>query len=74
MNKINITEDPWRCQKEQEYRTEYDNMASFAMVGKRYQCSEKSNKIDLRVKIKHNSKLKEQNNIAIPPIKRPVAT
>lgn len=49
-------------------------MASFAKVGKRYQCSEKSNKIDLRVKIKHNSKLKEQNNIAIPPIKRPVAT
>lgn len=34
-------------------------MASFAMVGKRYQCSEKSNKIDLRVKIKHSSKLKE---------------
>lgn len=58
-NKINITEDPWRCQKEQEYRTEYDNMASFAKVGKRYQCSEKSNKIDLRVKIKHSSKLKE---------------
>lgn len=34
-------------------------MASFAKVGKRYQCGEKSNKIDLRVKIKHNSKLKE---------------
>lgn len=34
-------------------------MASFAKVGKIYQCSEKSNKIDLRVKIKHNSKLKE---------------
>lgn len=34
-------------------------MASFAKVGKRYQCSKKSNKTDLRVKIKHNSKLKE---------------
>lgn len=33
-------------------------MASFAKVGKRYQCSEKSHKIDLRVKIKHSSKLK----------------